>query len=225
MSGIKYLITTELFWKSMAEYRRHGSYLVLRDKIDEVVYRKVQDKTSRGQFDKPFDNGGKLRDIWHAQLSRDFDAVLFYTVSGDELTLAALGNHGDYPHAGKHKHKAGPLADRIWNAVSTGQSVSPGWKKLKWNHPRELVDHRDLHEMDVRVLAAIRDELRAEMDGLSKFGALTGLDADDEANLEAVLDYIDLVERADNAVARASERAELSMKRHRTRIPYEEYRP
>ncbi len=223
MSGIKYVITTELFWKSLAEYRRHGGYLVLRDKIDEVVHKKAQDKTARGPFDKPFDSGGKLKDIWHAQLSREFDAVLFYTMSGDELTLVSLGNHGDYPHGGKHKHKAGPMADKIWNSAASGQSVSPRWKKLKWSHPRELLDHRDLREMDVRVLAGIRDDLRSEMNTLSRFSELTGLDGDDDGNLEAVLGYIDILEKADNAVAAASTRAEISMRKHTVRIPYEQY--
>lgn len=224
MSGIRYVVTTELFWKTMAEYRRHGTYLHLRDKIDEVIFRKAQDRASRTSADKPFDSGGKLQNIWHAHLSIQLDAVLFYTMAGDELTLVALGNHGDYPHGGRHKHKAGPLAERIWNSVASGHVVSPQWQKLKWTDPKELIGHRDLREMDVRALAAIREDLRSELDTLSRFRAVTGLDAADDRNLASVIEYMEQVERADDAVAEASVAAEVSMKRHKTRMPCDELR-
>jgi mRNA-degrading endonuclease YafQ of YafQ-DinJ toxin-antitoxin module len=219
MSGIKYVITTALFWKTLAEYRRHGNYLTLRDKIDETVYHKAQDRHHRTQRDKPFDATSKLRDIWHTHLSKEFDAVLFYTVAGDDLTLAMIGNHGDYPNAGKGKSKEAPFAARIWNAVGEGHVPSPEWQKIRWSHPAELLGHRDLPEMDPRVVDALRSEIREEIQSFARFEKLTGLDHLDDDNIGEVLAYLDTLEKVDNELAHAAMNAKLSFEKHADRTP------
>jgi mRNA-degrading endonuclease YafQ of YafQ-DinJ toxin-antitoxin module len=219
MSGIKYVITTELFWKTLSDYRRHGNYATLRDRIDNTVFRKAQDRTYRTPHDKPFSNAGKLKDIWHTHLSKEFDAVLFYTMADDDLTLVAVGNHGDYPNGDRNKSKAGPLAERLWNSIATGHSPSPAWQKLKWSHPSDLLRCRDLHEMDARILADIRQDLRNEMDTMARFERLTGLDHLADGNIEAVIEYIEVVEKADNLLTDASVRAELSFTKYKRAIP------
>ncbi len=219
MSGIKYVITTALFWKTLAEYRRHGNYLTLREKIDETVYHKVQDRHFRTQRDKPFEATSKLRDIWHTHLSKEFDAVLFYTVSGDDLTLAMIGNHGDYPNAGKGKSKEAPFAARVWKAVDDGHMPSPAWQKIRWNHPEELLEHRDLPEMDSRSLDALRVEIREEAESFNRFERLTGLDHLDDDNIEQVLAYLEILERLDGELAHAAMDAKLSFEKYDSKRP------
>jgi mRNA-degrading endonuclease YafQ of YafQ-DinJ toxin-antitoxin module len=224
MSGIRYVITTALFWKTLAQYRRHGNYLTLRDKIDETVYHKVQDRHHRTQRDKPFEATSKLRDIWHTHLSKELDAVLFYTLSGDDLTLALVGNHGDYPNAGKNKSKEAPFAARIWKAVGDGHVPSPAWQKIRWSHPGELIGHRDLPEMDARAIDALRWEIREETRNFVHFEKLTGLDHLDDDNVEEVLAYLDTLEKVDNELAHAAMNAKLSFEKHADRMPAAKFR-
>jgi len=223
MSGIRYVITTELFWKTLADYRRHGTYLTLRDKIDETVYNKVQDRHHRTQRDKPFDATSKLRDIWHTHLSKELDAVLFYTVSGDVLTLAMIGNHGDYPNAGKNKSKEAPFAARIWNAVGTGHVASPEWKKIRWTHPSDLLGHRDLHEMQASVIDEIRRELREEATSFARFERVTGIDHRDDDSIGAVVEYLDVIDEVERQLAAAAADSKLAFERHAAKTPSDRF--
>lgn len=222
MSGIKYVVTTELFWDTLGDLRRHGNYMMLRDKIDDTILRKVEDRQHRTARDKPFDPAGNLRDIWHARLSQEFDVVLFYTMSGDELTLAMMGNHGDYPHDGKNKSRSGPLARRIWNAVQSGHVVSPMWKTLRWSHPADILASRDLHEMDPREIERLREELMTEVETMARFEKATALKHDDPANYDRVMAYWNVLEAAETALVAAAKRAELSFERHLAHLPIED---
>jgi hypothetical protein len=219
MSGIKYVVTTELFWDTLEDYRRHGNYMMLRDKIDDTIRRKAIDRHYRTSRDKPFEPTSRLRDIWHIRLSQEFDVVMFYTVEGDDMTLAMLGNHGDYPNGGRGASKEGPLARRIWKAVQSGHVVSPMWKTLRWSHPSDILKSRDLHEMDPRELERLRGELTTEVETMARFERATALKHDDPENFDRVMGYWNTVEEAETALVIAAKRAELSFERHVAHLP------
>lgn len=219
MSGIKYVLTTDLFWKTLSDYRRHANYQMIRDKIDETIFKKISDRHHRTSRDKPFDSDGNLHGIWHTRLSQEFDVVLFYTVKGDDLTLAMMGNHGDYPNGGKNKAKSGPLADRIWRAVDGGHNRSPKWDSLRWAHPSDLVGHPDLHEMDPRAIDFVRQDLRDEAASFTKFKRLTGLDPESKEGLPRACEYLDAIDVADAALTAASIKAKLSFDKHLDKAP------
>lgn len=223
MSGIKYVITAELFWKTLSDYRRHANYQMIRDKIDETIYRKISDRHFRTSRDKPFDSDGRLHGIWHARLSQEFDVVLFYTIKGDDLTLAMMGNHGDYPNGGKNMAKKGPLADKIWRAVGKGHSRSPMWNSLRWAQPSDLIRHPDLHELDSRSLEFISQELRDEAMSFDRFRKLTGLDPESEEGFPKALEYLETIDAAVAVLEVARVRAKVTADKHIEKVPVAQF--
>lgn len=198
-SDVGYLVTTEMFWNTLEPLRRHANYSALRDKIETVVRQKARSRHSRTDRDKPFTNE-VLRGIWHTRLSEELDVVLFYTVNADILTLAMVGSHRDY----ERKSKAEQLGDRIRRSVVKGHIASPRWTALKWGHPSELVEHWDLKELDMGLIARIRAELREEAFEARRFKAMTGLKYDEPKNFRTLCDYWASVEDADTALSEAT---------------------
>jgi hypothetical protein len=198
-ADVRYVVTTELFWNTLEPLRRHANYSALREKIETVVRQKARSRHSRTDRDKPFTTE-VLRGIWHTRLSEELDAVLFYTISGDVLTLAMVGGHRDY----ERKSKIDQLGDRIRRSVAKGHVASPRWTALKWGHPSELVRHWDLKELDPDLISRLRAELRDEVMEPRRFKLVTSLKYDEPKNFRSLCDYWTTVEDADNALSAAA---------------------
>lgn len=184
---------TGLFWETLAQYRGHGQYAGIRRAIDDLLLRKSQDRSPINSRDKSFTGGKSMDGIWHCAIYRTLDLVLFYRYEGDRLVLSMLGDHGDYPFAGKNLSRADVTANKINRAVSDGHVPSPGWKSIAWKRPSDLVGHRELAEASQRELHRIASELAAEAADGQIFRRLFGMDvlSTDDATLDAWLAEIE----------------------------------
>jgi hypothetical protein len=162
MSNIKHYIATERFWETLDAFRDSPEFAVIRRKIDEVLLRKSENAIFRSDRDKPFDADPRLKGIWHAKLTTESDAILFYSIKGDAVVLGFIGSHKDYPYAGSNGSKVPSLVQRMRRAVEAKHIQTPAWKGLHWTIPDDLLCNRRLFELDLGALRAIREKLTLE---------------------------------------------------------------
>jgi mRNA-degrading endonuclease YafQ of YafQ-DinJ toxin-antitoxin module len=219
MSDLKYVTMTQLFWDTLEQHRGHVRYQDIRAKIAWTVERKVENRTHRTNSDYSFVSNKYLEDIWHAKLSVNPDVVLFYVMSQDTLSLAMIGSHHDYPHGGKHLHKAESLGRRLRASVERGHVASPSWNRIRWTLPLDLIGNPELEEASMDQLESIMDRLRNELVDGPIFRQVHGTALEDQ-DIAVIEDWFTGVDHALQAVEAAQERVRrLSKGREADRSP------
>lgn len=217
MQGITHLTITQLFWDTLEEYRGHKRYPEIRGKIARCVEQRARDRNALINGDGRFVD--VLVGIWHCKLSTNPDVVMFYTLEGSTMNLAMVGTHHDYPHQGKNGGKAAGLLKKIENAIGRGHVGRPGWQRLKWKTPEEIIKHPDLHQTSMDELEHVMCLLEAELDDAPIYRSLYDRDLIDEEE-ETVFEWLATVDKALEVVrqAQAAVRAEHRSQRQSMRV-------
>ena len=211
MQAITKVATTGLYWDTLAPLRTHARYQSFRAQIDDMIVQRASGGSRMSLRDKIF-SVGALSGVWHWAFSRNPDLVLFYTVSGDTLTMCMVGDHGDYSFAGNGIKAAGRTARRVWNAVDEGHVARPGWRTLPWKRPSDILANPYLHEHSAEALGAVHMELMEEADSAPRYERLHGRPLL-EAGEDELTRWIDEVMEAQAAVAMAMAAAPVTPER------------
>jgi mRNA-degrading endonuclease YafQ of YafQ-DinJ toxin-antitoxin module len=164
MAELKFVTFTQLFWDTLEKHRNHARYQDMRAKIAYCVQRKRENRQFSNNSDAAFvGSNATLAGIWHCKLSVNPDVVMFYTMGGDNLNLAMVGSHHDYPFQGKASARAPVLAKKVHGAIERGHVPSPMWRTIRWSTPDDILANHELVETTIDELAAIMDVLELEL--------------------------------------------------------------
>jgi mRNA-degrading endonuclease YafQ of YafQ-DinJ toxin-antitoxin module len=167
MRGITKVVQTDLYLDSLDELRGTPYYEQLCGSIQTCITNKIGDVGHVGNNDRPFSAQKELRGIWHCHLVKSPLKILFYTVSGDVLTLCKVGDHDDYGWKGKNSGAAERLVHRIANAVARGNVPYADWEGFRWRRPSAVIGHRDVALMSRQALDRIDGSLVSEFESLA----------------------------------------------------------
>ena len=207
MADLKYITMTQLFWDTLEKHRGHKRYPDFRAKIARCVEMKMSNRSFATNSDDQFAASASkwLVGIWHCKLSVNPDVIMFYTMKDDTISLAMVGSHHDYPHAGKHFRKAEILGKKIRTWVDKGHVPSPRWDAIRWSVPSDLVGNYELEETTADHLEAIMDDLRQELVDAPIYRRVNGRELED-AEEDVITAWFTDTENALVAVEAAQER-------------------
>lgn len=195
MRGITKVVQTDLYLDTLGDLRGTPYYEQLCSSIQTCITNKINDGGHVGNNDRPFSAQKELRGIWHCHLVKSPLKILFYTVSGDVLTLCKVGDHDDYGWKGKNSGAADRLVHRIANAVARGNVAYADWEGFRWQRPSDIIGHRDIALMSRQAIDRIDASLVREFDGLTILARRHGGDAS-KVSVDAAIDWMTEIENA-----------------------------
>lgn len=161
---IRKVEVTSLFWKDLADWRKHPDYWRIRSQISDMVQ-----KAARGEpaGDKPFTGGNLWTGIRHMHLAAKLVVFTMYP-DEDTIRLCAIKKHDFYGFKNERRSLASTAAQTIRYAATKGHCPSPEWSGLRWSDPAEIANHPELPELSSQGLGRLMDELMEEVDSLEK---------------------------------------------------------
>lgn len=153
-----------LFWKDLADWRRHPDYDQIRRDIARVVLRRA---LGADGGDAPFTGGDRWSGIHHAHIT---SKLILFTGYPDETTLklCAVTKHDAYGFRNERKSLAGNFAAKMQRALEAPSVLRPEWGSLRWRDPGDIPGHPELAEMSKEGLEGLLRELYEEGDSFER---------------------------------------------------------
>nr|WP_250808608.1 hypothetical protein [Neorhizobium tomejilense] len=200
MRGITNVIQTDLFWDSLGDLRGTPYYAQAIANIMTCINNKMTNRDHVGGNDRPFSAQKELRGIWHAHILKSPLKVFFYTIEGDTLTMAKVGDHDDYGWKGKNSGAAERLALRIANAARRGHVPYADWEAFRWNTPSTVLSHPDIALMSRQSLDRLDSALSEEGNSLELLSRSYGGDVS-RIPVDDAIEWISEIENARERLA------------------------
>lgn len=187
-----------LFWKDLADWRKHPEYVKIRGNIGGMVARLMRGEPGG---DVGFQGLHLWDGIKHLHVGAKLVVFTAYPQE-DTLRICALKKHDFYGFKKERKSLAGNAASVVHRAAAASAKPFPDWGRISWKDPAEIIDHPELLEISRESLDRLYQEIAQEGDDFVLLNRATAGMSDKNASRVADAWLTDLL-RAEAAVQEA----------------------